>query len=363
MQETSIKSSKQKISKSLNEKPIYILGPCSAEDRDQVVNTAVDLARRFPNAIYRSGIWKPRTRPGNFEGIGEKGLKWLREAGDLSGLPVATEVANAEHVELALSNDIDILWVGARTTVNPFYVQEIAEALKGVDIPVMIKNPLAPDFSLWLGAIERFEKIGIEHVIAIHRGFYNFDSKPYRNSPQWEIPIQLMANRSDIPIICDISHIGGSPELLPLLAQKAMDLNMSGLHVEVHPRPSEALSDAMQQITIKELATLIDGIQWREPSTSDVDFKEGLQDLRNKIDQVDQQILSDFFNRMQTIARIGSLKKQNKVTILQVKRWKKIEAHYLKEGMALGLNKEFLQNILHLIHEESMRIQHEIMNE
>ena len=341
---------------------MYVLGPCSAESREQVVETAVSIANHFPKSIFRAGIWKPRTRPGNFEGIGELGLSWLREAGDKSGLKVATEVANTRHVELALKNDIDVLWVGARTTVNPFYVQEIAEALKGMDIPIMVKNPLAPDFSLWLGAVERFEKVGTSQVIAIHRGFHHYDSKPYRNLPQWEIPIQLMAERPDLPILCDISHIGGDRALLAGIAQKAMDLNMNGLHIEVHPDPAEALSDSRQQITTDQLLDLISGIEWREATTDNQEFHQSLRHLRSEVDSIDQDVLKAFFRRMESISRIGALKKKNKVTVLQVKRWKKIEDHYLTEGKALGLSEEFLTKLLHIIHDESMRIQHDIMN-
>ena len=361
-EETANSTELKKVHKALNQRPIYIFGPCSAENRDQVVDTAIEIARFHPNAIYRAGIWKPRTRPNNFEGIGEIGLKWLQEAGDKSGLPVATEVANTKHVEAALQHHVDILWIGARTTVNPFYVQEIAESLKGVDIPVMVKNPVVPDFNLWLGAIERFEKIGIKQVVAIHRGFHHFDSKPFRNSPQWGIPIQLLTNRPEIPIICDISHIAGNPDLFPSLAQKAIDLNMNGLHIEVHPSPANALSDANQQIKVEQLQSLLSGIEWRSPSTDNPDFLVTLQNLRQDINGIDDALIKNFFKRMEMIRKIGILKKGNQVTILQVERWKKIEEHYMTEGRALGLSESFLSELLTLIHDESMRIQYEVMN-
>ena len=345
-----------------SEEAKYIFGPCSAESREQVVSVAKEIATLHPRAIFRSGIWKPRTRPNNFEGIGAPGLAWLREVQSLTGMKVATEVANTNHVELCLEAGIDALWLGARTTVNPFYVQEIAESLRGVDIPVMVKNPVAPDLQLWLGAIERLEKMGISQVAAIHRGFQNYDSKPYRNHPQWEIPIDLMAKRPDVPIICDISHICGNPELFPTVAQKALDLNMSGLHIEVHPNPPEALSDAKQQIRPHELKVLLEGLEHRQVSIDDPGYQTILEELRGKIDEVDEALIQNLFRRMEIIKKIGYLKKENQITILQVNRWQKIVEHFMSEGKVLGLSEDFLRGVLNSIHLESMRNQNDIMN-
>jgi chorismate mutase len=341
---------------------LYIFGPCSAESRDQVVSVAKEIAKFHPKSIFRAGIWKPRTRPNNFEGVGEIGLSWLSEVQSETGMKVATEVANANHVELCLKAGIDALWLGARTTVNPFYVQEIAEALKGVNMPIFVKNPVAPDLNLWIGAIERLEKLGISQVAAIHRGFQNYDSKPYRNHPQWEIPIELMAKRPDVPIICDISHICGNPELFPTVAQKALDLNMAGLHIEVHPNPKAALSDAQQQITASDLRTLLSGLERRQVSIEDPDYQSLLDALRSQIDEVDEELIQNLFRRMEVIKKIGALKKENQITILQVNRWQKIVEHFMSEGKILGLGEDFLKGILNSIHLESMRNQNEIMN-
>ena len=345
------------------EKAVYIFGPCSAESEEQVISAARDISKNYPDAIFRAGIWKPRTRPNNFEGIGSIGLPWMGRIKEEFGLKVATEVANAQHVEACLKAGIDVLWIGARTTVNPFYVQEIAEALKGVDIPVMIKNPVAPDLHLWLGAIERIQQSGISDVAAIHRGFQVYASKPYRNHPQWEIPIQLMADRPDIPVICDISHIGGDPVLFKNLAQKALDLDMAGLHIEVHPTPSAALSDAKQQITPDQLVELIGNLEFRRSQTDNPDYLRVLEQLREEIDDVDKNLISQFGERMEVIKKLGLLKKENQVTILQVKRWQSIVDRYMEEGNKLGLSESFLKALLNVIHDESMRIQHDIMND
>ena len=346
-----------------DEKPIYVFGPSSAESEEQVVSVASEISKKYPDAIFRAGIWKPRTRPNNFEGIGSIGLPWLQRTKEEFDLKVASEVANAEHVEACLKAGIDVLWIGARTTVNPFYVQEIAEALKGVDIPVMIKNPVAPDLNLWIGAIERIQQSGITDLAAIHRGFQVYASKPYRNHPQWEIPIQLMADLPDIPVICDISHIGGDPVLFKTLAQKALDLDMAGLHIEVHPKPAEALSDAKQQITPTELEGLLSSLEFRRSQTDNPDYLKILDQLREEIDDVDKNLIMQFGERMEVIKKMGVLKKKNHVTILQVKRWQSIVDRYMEEGKRLGLSESFLKALLNVIHDESMRIQHDIMND
>lgn len=342
---------------------IHVFGPCSAESREQVLETAREIAIHFPNAIFRAGIWKPRTRPNHFEGVGKEGLEWLKDVRDETGLKIATEVANARHVEDCREYNFDVLWLGARTTVNPFYVQEIAVALKGFKGRVFVKNPVVPDLNLWIGAIERIEQAGIESVAAVHRGFHHFDTKPYRNKPQWEIPIGLMAKRPDIPVICDISHICGLPDLFKTVAQKALDLSMAGLHIETHLNPLNALSDAQQQITPQQLVDLLNELEVRRSSVDNPDFRMRLETLRNEIDNIDENLLRDLNKRMETVRSIGELKKDNGVTILQMSRWKNIVERYMSEGKTLGLSEHFLRDLLNAMHDEAMRKQNEVMNE
>ena len=327
-----------------------------------MLTTARSISSAYPNAIFRAGLWKPRTRPNQFEGVGAGGLEWLAEVKKETGLRVATEVANAGHVQHCLDAGLDIFWIGARTTVNPFYVQEIAVALKDSHAKVFIKNPVSPDLNLWLGAIERIEQSGLTGIIAIHRGFQSYNSSPYRNKPQWEIPIELMSRRPDIPIICDISHICGDPMLFRQTAQKALDLNMAGLHVEVHPDPKSALSDSRQQITVEQLTELIDSLEFRRKSSDDATYLEMLRKLRREIDFADEELISALHRRVDLVRRIAVLKKENQVTILQVERWKEIIEHYLSDGKTAGLEESFLREVLNAIHDESMRVQNEIMN-
>lgn len=338
-------------------KPVYIFGPCSAESEEQLMSTAEGIAKNFSNVIFRAGIWKPRTRPGSFEGIGERGLEWMQKVRDTFGFKITTEVASAKHVEDALKAEVDILWVGARTTVSPFSVQEIADALSGVDVPVMIKNPIYPDLSLWFGAIERIQKSGIEKIGAIHRGFQLLDNGPYRNNPYWDLAIRFRSKYSDIPMICDVSHISGSTELVEHVAQKAIDLDMDGLMVETHIDPDNALSDPKQQLTPEKLKDLIFGLTTKSKDSSNIEFKSNLERLRELIDAVDDEILEKLAVRMELAKEIGKDKRANNVTILQVERWKKTLERSLENGSSLGLSSRFIEGMLHLIHDESIRKQ------
>jgi chorismate mutase len=343
-------------------KPIIISGPCSAETETQMVTTAKQIAATGKVHALRAGIWKPRTRPGQYEGAGEEGLKWLVAAKQETGLPITTEVANAAHVEACLKAGVDILWVGARTTVNPFSVQEIADSLKGVDIPVMVKNPVNPDLELWIGALERLNKAGIKKLAAIHRGFSSFEKSPFRNLPMWEMPIELKTRIPDLDIICDPSHISGNRDLIPFIAQKALDLEMVGLMIESHITPDAAWSDAKQQVTPKALAAIIDGLVVRETSSENKTFKDTLSHLREQIDQLDDEIMQKLSARMKISEKIGQYKKENNVTILQVNRWEEIVATRIAMGIAMGMNEEFTRDMLKLIHNESIQIQTKVMN-
>ena len=343
-------------------KPKLISGPCSAETEHQLLNTALELKKTGKVHIIRAGIWKPRTRPGTFEGVGEKGLKWLQKVKSETGLPVTTEVANAKHVELCLKYGIDVLWIGARTSVNPFSVQEIADVLRGADIPVMIKNPMNPDLQLWIGALERIYDAGITKLCAIHRGFSTFDKSPFKYSPMWDIPIELKTICPTLPIFCDPSHISGNRELIPMISQKAMDLDMAGLMIECHFSPQSALSDSKQQVTPSLLTRIIDELIIRESKITNKQFEDQLEKLRKSIDEIDEEVIQDISLRMNIAERIGEYKRENKVTILQVSRWEDIVNKRLSEGIALGLSENFIKGFLKLIHEESIRRQAEVMN-
>ncbi|MTI22108.1 3-deoxy-7-phosphoheptulonate synthase [Fulvivirga sp. RKSG066] len=344
------------------DRPVIISGPCSAETEEQVIETCKQLAATNKVDILRAGIWKPRTRPNNFEGVGAEGLKWLRKAKAVTGLPITVEVANAQHVLEALKHGVDILWIGARTTVNPFSVQEIADALKGVDIPVLIKNPINADLQLWIGAIERIHQAGISQVGAIHRGFAKYGEKKYRNTPQWQLPIELRRQIPGIPIICDPSHIAGNRELLYEVAQEALDLNYDGLMIESHINPDKAWSDAKQQVTPQKLAEMIDKFVLRE----DVSVKDAipgeLESLRSQIDKFDDEILSLFAQRMTVAEDIGLYKKANNLTILQTKRWEEILNQVCSKGEKLGLSREFIEKYFKAVHQESINHQNKIMN-
>ncbi|MBC7416892.1 MAG: bifunctional 3-deoxy-7-phosphoheptulonate synthase/chorismate mutase type II, partial [Pedobacter sp.] len=310
----------------------------------------------------RAGIWKPRTRPGEFEGIGSIGLKWLNRAKEETGLPIAVEVANAKHVEEALAAGVDILWIGARSTVNPFTVQEIADALQGHDVPVLIKNPINPDLQLWIGAIERINRAGITKIGAIHRGFSSYEKTSFRNEPMWELAIQLKTLCPDLPIFNDPSHICGNRELIPYISQKALDLDMQGLMIEAHVDPTVAWTDAKQQLTPTALAELVDKLTVREPESTNEEFTDHLAELRTSIDKIDDVLLQKLGERMAIVSKIGEYKRDNQVTILQVNRWDAIIKKGTAFAKALKLDVNFTEKFLELVHGESIRRQTEIMN-
>ena len=340
---------------------LVIAGPCSAENENQVLTTARQIAETGKASVYRAGIWTPRTRPNNFEGVGEIGLQWMAKAREETGLPFTTEVASAAHVEMALKYDADILWIGARTTVNPFSVQEIADALQGVDIPVMVKNPINPDLALWMGAMERLSQAGIKKLAAVHRGFSTFEKTPFRNVPQWELAIEMKTAAPELDIICDPSHIAGTPEIIPLVSQKAIDLDMAGLMIETHYQPKVALSDAKQQVKPSELDEIISDLKIRTASIRKI--KSELEGLRHEIDQLDDAVIERLATRMNVAEKIGEYKRDNDVTILQVNRWDEIVHNRVSMAKSLGLSEDFVDGLLKLIHKESIRRQNEVMNQ
>jgi len=344
------------------DKPLIIAGPCSAETEEQVVSTAHLLANTGKVNVLRAGIWKPRTRPGEFEGIGSIGLEWLKRAKAETGLLTATEVATAKHVEEALAAGIDILWVGARSTANPFTVQEIADALQGVDVPVFVKNPVNPDLSLWIGALERINRAGIKKLGAIHRGFSSFEKTAFRNEPMWDLAVQLKSACPELPIVNDPSHICGNRELIPYIAQKAMDMDQQGLIVESHIDPSVAWTDAKQQVTPAALADLLDNLSVRHPESNNPVFDDKLAELRQQIDKLDDAILKQIGDRMKIAEKIGEYKRDNNVTILQVSRWDEILEKRVQLARALSLSEDFAAKYLELLHNESIRKQNEVMN-
>ena len=343
-------------------KPLVIAGPCSAETEEQLLTTASAIKENFPNAIFRAGIWKPRTRPKTFEGIGNKGLKWLQLIQQETGLKVCTEVANAKHVEQCLKHGIDILWIGARTTGNPFSVQEIADALQGVDIPVFVKNPIYPDLQLWAGALERINLAGITKLAAIHRGFDSYDNALFRNLPRWELALELKTACPQLPVICDPSHISGTTELIPYISQKAMDMDMDGLMIETHINPNTALSDAKQQITPEELKNIIHNLIIRNSSIENKEHQSRLLELRTVIAKLDNEILEVLGKRMAMSAQIGEYKMENDITIFQVAHWKQLINQAIESGGQLHLPKQFVKALFQLIHDESIRRQTEVMS-
>ena len=339
-------------------RPLVIAGPCSAETEDQVMAAATQLAADGVK-IMRAGIWKPRTKPGGFEGIGSEGLAWLKRVKQETGMYVSTEVATQKHVYEALKYGVDLLWIGARTTANPFAVQEIAEALQGVDIPVLVKNPVNPDLELWIGALERLSNVGLTRIGAIHRGFSSFDKKIYRNLPQWHIPIELKRRYPDLPIICDPSHIGGKRDLIAPLSQQAMDLGFEGLIIESHCDPDNAWSDASQQVTPSRLKEIIGGLVIRDGKKQTT---EDLSGLRRQIDELDDQLLELIAKRMRVSKEIGTFKKEHDMTIVQTDRYDEILKKRISQATEMGMNPEFMRVILEAIHEESVRVQLDILN-
>lgn len=339
------------------QRPIVIAGPCSAETEEQTLTTARQLAQNGIK-IFRAGIWKPRTKPGGFEGIGVEGLQWLRRVKNETGMYVATEVATAKHVYEALKYGIDVLWIGARTTANPFAVQEIADALRGVDIPILIKNPVNPDIELWIGAIERIYNAGLHQLAAVHRGFSSYDKKVYRNQPQWHIPIELHRRLPDLPLFCDPSHIGGKRELIAPLSQQAMDLQFDGLIIESHCAPDNAWSDKAQQLSPEVLDVILRKLVLREMKQT----TEDLVDLRREIDSIDNELLELLAKRMRISSAIGTYKKEHGIAVLQTGRYNEILEKRIASGERLGMSREFMRTFLEAIHEESVRVQVELMN-
>lgn len=340
-----------------NERPFVIAGPCSAETEEQVMTTARQLAN-YGCHIFRAGIWKPRTKPGGFEGNGEKALPWMQQVKKETGMLTATEVATPEHVELALKYGIDVLWVGARTTANPFAMQALADALKGTDVPVLVKNPTNPDLELWIGALERLNLAGIKRLGVIHRGFSSYDNKIYRNLPTWQIPIELHRRIPDLPIVNDPSHIGGRRELIAPLCQQAMDLGFDGLIVESHCDPDKAWSDAKQQVTPDVLDYILSLLVIRDETVT----TEGIVQLRKQIDEIDNQLMELLSKRMRVCREIGHYKKEHNMTVLQTSRYNEILDKRGAQGALCGMAPEFVAKVFENIHEESVRQQIEIIN-
>ncbi len=340
--------------------PLVIAGPCSAETESQVLKIAHEL-KDTDATVLRAGIWKPRTRPGNFEGVGALGLKWLQKAKEETGMLTTTEVANANHVDLALKHDVDILWIGARTTVSPFIVQEIADALKGTDKIVLIKNPVNPDLALWLGAVERFYTADVKNLGVIHRGFSTYEKNTYRNNPEWQIPIDLQNRFPDLPLILDPSHIAGRRDLIFDLCQTGLDLNYDGLMVETHYDPDNAWSDAAQQITPATLKQMTVDLKIRVEEGDELEFKNKLNTLRTKIDVMDHQLIETLGKRMRIADEIGSIKKQQNVSILQTRRWNEVLGKMILEGEEHKLSEEFILKIYKAIHQESINHQKKVI--
>lgn len=363
MEATQAASAKQLVQEKWNKRPLIIAGPCSAETEEQVTETAVRLHKTGKVDIMRAGIWKPRTRPGSFEGIGTKGLPWLQQSRKLTGIPVAVEVATAKQVEDALHFDIDVLWIGARTTVNPFSVQEIADALRGADVPVLIKNPINPDLELWIGAVERIAKAGIKQIGLIHRGFSSYGNTEYRNAPMWHLAIEMKRRNPEMMMLNDPSHICGRRDILQEVAQKAIDLDYDGLIIESHIDPDKAWSDAKQQITPERLAELLDGIRWRKEDVASPEYHAALEKLRQQINHLDDELMQILCERMKVADKIGTYKKENNITILQTNRWNEILDRATTKGNQLGLSKEFITKYFDAVHMESINHQNKVMND
>lgn len=346
-----------------SKKPIIISGPCSAETLEQTLATAQALAASGKVDIFRAGVWKPRTKPGMFEGNGEKALPWLVEVKNATGLPVATEVANAKHVEAALKYGVDLLWIGARTTSNPFSVQEVAEAIGGADVPVLVKNPMNADVELWNGAVERLAARGVKRLGLIHRGFSGYGSSQYRNTPMWHLALEIMKRLPELPIFCDPSHICGNRTGLLEVSQQAADLNFNGLMLESHVTPDSAWSDAKQQVTPERLTELLDSVIWRAEGSDSVAYQTSLDELRGVIDRLDDEILKLLSRRMEAAEGIGRIKRENNVMILQVSRWNQVVERVLARSEELGLSQDFLKIILEAIHIESINKQNHVMKQ
>ena len=342
-------------------RPMTIAGPCSAESEEQVLETARGLAA-WGIHVFRAGIWKPRTHPGSFEGVGAPGLKWLKKVKEETGMHVCTEVANEKHVYECLKYGVDLLWVGARTTANPFLMQEIADALRDTDVPVLVKNPVNPDLDLWIGALERLNRAGVRKLGVIHRGFSTTESKPYRNSPGWQIAIELRSRYPELPFFADPSHMGGDRKYLLDLSQRAMDLGLDGLMIESHCNPAAALSDAKQQLLPEELRTLVESLHIREKDSGDKEYREGIEQLRTRIDYIDEDIIKEFGARMDVSKKIGTYKRDHNVAILQTARWDEVMAGMKEKARGYGLSEKFIEDVFNAVHEESVRVQNEILS-
>lgn len=345
-----------------NKRPLIIAGPCSAETEEQVIQTAMQIAETGVVDVMRAGIWKPRTRPGTFEGIGTKGFPWLQQAKKITGLPIMVEVATTKQVEGALRFEVDILWIGARSVVNPISVQEIANSLRGTDVPVLIKNPLNPDIELWTGALERIARAGVTKIGLIHRGFSTFGNTEYRNPPMWHLAIEMKRRNPELMMICDPTHISGRKEIIQNVAQKAIDLDYDGLMIESHIDPDKAWSDARQQITPARLKEMIESIVWRKQKSNEESFNTALEKFREQINQIDDELMQLLSQRMKIANKIGEYKRDKNITILQTNRWNEILDKGIRIGNSLGLSSEFISMYFDAIHMESINHQNKIMN-
>jgi chorismate mutase len=353
---------KELVQEKWNKRPLIISGPCSAETEEQLIATAQRLAATGKIDMLRAGIWKPRTKPGLFEGIGAKGLPWMQQAKKLTGLPTTVEVATGKQVEDALTFDVDVLWIGARTTVNPFSVQEVSDALRGVDVPVLIKNPINPDLDLWTGAVERVARAGVKQIGLIHRGFSSYGNTEFRNAPMWHLAIEMKRRNPHMMIINDPSHICGRRDILQEVAQEAIDLDFDGLMIESHIDPDNAWSDAKQQITPERLAEMLDAIVWRKEDVNSAAYHAALEKLRQQINHLDDEMMQILGQRMKIADQIGKYKKDNNITILQTNRWNEILERAFNRGEKLGLGKEFITKYLDAVHMESINHQNKVMN-
>jgi chorismate mutase len=345
-----------------NKRPMIISGPCSAETEEQVLQTAQRLAATGMVDVLRAGIWKPRTKPGGFEGVGAKGLPWMQQAKKLTGLPVTVEVATGKQVQDALTFEVDILWIGARTTVNPFSVQEVADALRGVDVPVLIKNPVNPDLELWTGAVERVARAGIKQIGLIHRGFSSYGNTEYRNAPMWQLAIEMKRRNPGLKMINDPSHICGRRDILADVAQRAIDLDMDGFIIESHIDPDNAWSDAKQQVTPERLKEILEHLVWRKEDVSSEEYHAALEKLRQQINHLDDELMQILSQRMKLAEKIGEYKKNNNITILQTNRWNEILERAFTKGDKLGLSKEFVTKYFDAVHMESINHQKKVLD-
>lgn len=357
-----LENQKRSVQDAWKKRPLIISGPCSAETEEQVLETATRLAQTGKVDALRAGIWKPRTRPGSFEGVGTKGLPWLQQARKITGLPTAVEVATGKQVEDALHFDVDILWIGARTTVNPFSVQEVADALRGVKVPVLIKNPINPDLELWIGAVERVAKAGVEQIGLIHRGFSSYGNTEFRNAPMWHLAIEMKRRNPDLLIVNDPSHICGRRDILLEVAQEAIDLDYDGLMIESHIDPDNAWSDAKQQITPEQVNALLGEIVWRKEDVASEELHALMEKMRQQINQLDDELLQLLSQRMKIAEKIGQYKKENNITILQTRRWNEILERACKKGEKMGLSKEFVTKYLDAVHMESINRQNKVFH-